>query len=254
MAGQPKRRARRAAQAAAAAASGDAPLALIPTPPPTQLAPPVSRTPVQAPPLQQRDSHGRITAQLGLPPWLTGKHRPTHCTPELLARLSEAILLEVSQGVPVGHVLKQVGVPQQTAWDWLAKGRAALARWDEQGEAGTYTEDEALYAQFTDLVDQARVKFEVDNVKGIAAAGRNDWRARSWLLTHSAYTRDRWKQTATVEAKVSGRMTVDVDAHIDTMVRETTDAQVPRLTAFLQMIAEPDGTYTSAEVLPPADG
>lgn len=72
-----------------------------------------------------------------------------------------------------------VGIRSDTLRDWLKRG----AR-----EEGT------IYADFSDLMDQAEAEAEARDVALIGKAGQEDWRALAWRLERRG--KERWRTSA----------------------------------------------------------
>jgi hypothetical protein len=67
----------------------------------------------------------------------------------------------------------------------LGEGNTILATCDHVGiSEATYYDWCEQKPQFLQAIQRARGKARIAHVKGITAAGKTDWRARAWLLSH----------------------------------------------------------------------
>ena len=135
--------------------------------------------------------------------------RPTVCTPELTERIEHALLA----GAPITVAVDQGPIAERTYHQWKARGDAALASIDTDGDPNPddVPETERPYAHFAQTVGRAINTWIVSRISRVAQAGEPrrvsktvsrqvllngevrtltttetweeyDWRADAWLL------------------------------------------------------------------------
>lgn len=97
--------------------------------------------------------------------------------------LAEAIAEQLRNGTPIKYACVNVGIAQETYFDWIAK---AVPRDND----GVPPEARERYVKFAQIVTQARSEKIRNCLANIAEAGRipnratgqRDWKATAWIL------------------------------------------------------------------------
>ena len=122
--------------------------------------------------------------------------RPSTCTPEVTAKLVEAI----ESGAYLPQCCESIGLSYQTCKEWQRRGRAG----DEP------------FATFSTAIKRALKAREIEYVKVVTAASKKgDAKAAQWMLTHR-YSK-RWADREKVEAEIQ---TTGEVRHIYTPVKK----------------------------------
>jgi len=94
-------------------------------------------------------------------------------------KLDSKIIIRICNGILTGATYKAActaaGISYDTFNEWR-KG-AELARKKERR-----TENDDLLIQFSDAVEKANAKLEINLMKGIKQKGEKDWKALAWIL------------------------------------------------------------------------
>lgn len=103
--------------------------------------------------------------------------RPTSLTPEVADRIIQA----VRAGSYISHAAEYAGIPRETIYRWLDRGRRELERLTEDPKAKP-DPDEAIFVEFRHRVTRAEAEAVVEAVAAWKTASRSDWRAaKEWL-------------------------------------------------------------------------
>ena len=97
--------------------------------------------------------------------WTLTKPAPPQCllTPAVAAGICET----VAAGNYIKTAVAAAGVPRKTYDNWVVKARE---------------QPDSVYAEFVDLLEQARAQAEAANVRIITTAAAKTWQAAAWLL------------------------------------------------------------------------
>jgi len=148
---------------------------------------------------------------------------------KLTAKLADAVVERVRQGVPVWTALKALGVNDATVSDWL--GIAEGGDW----RAGTPPSDDtrAFLTEFKARCDQALADFEQDLIGEIRQAGRvtgksgvPEWRANAWLANNHPALRRTYRQER-LQVVEGGSVAIQ-HQHIHSLVRELDDVTLKK--------------------------
>lgn len=90
--------------------------------------------------------------------------RPPKLDPVKVDRMLSAM----RTGIAMDTAARFAGIPRQTLFDWLARGRAARAT--------------PVYREFVEQVEEAIAQFEVLALARITKAGDEQWQADAWRL------------------------------------------------------------------------
>lgn len=141
--------------------------------------------------------------------------RPTKLTPELQARIVQAI----QAGNYMETAAAYAGISKNTLFDWLRRGAREKERLAGNARARILKE-EAPYVAFSDSVEKALAEAEVrDVVNVMKAADGGQWQASAWRLERKFP--DRWGHKAKLQQEISGpggqpvKVAVDLSALTD---------------------------------------
>jgi hypothetical protein len=110
------------------------------------------------------DERTKVTGEI-LTQWQLTKPIPpgSVMTPKVVA----AVLQSIANGNYIAQSCQAAGINPRT-----------LRLWREKGEA----DPDSVYAEFSDLLEQARAFAETENVAVIKQAAEKEWTAAAWLL------------------------------------------------------------------------
>ena len=120
--------------------------------------------------------------------------RPTKLTPELQAKIVEAI----AAGNYIETAAAYAGVNKTTLYDWMKRG----------GRTG-----KGIYHEFSNAVARALAQAEMRDVLIIGQAAKDNWQAAAWRLERKFP--DRWGRKDRISAQVehSGEVTTKHEQH-----------------------------------------
>ena len=121
--------------------------------------------------------------------------------PDTITRVCDAIRV----GVPMKYAAMQAGLGEQTLQDWLREHDTGT---DRNGKA-LKPHRAALVAALASSISEARGYFVTRNAANIVKQSKDDWRASSWMLSHSPDTKEEWSD--------AGRVRIEVERHLTVM-------------------------------------
>ena len=120
---------------------------------------------------------------------------------DVISKISDAIRV----GVPLKYAAMQAGISPTSAQDWL---READTGHDRNGVA-LKPHRAALVAALSSSIQEAKGYFVTRNAANIVKQSKDDWRASSWMLSHSPDTKEEWSD--------AGRVRIEVERHLTVM-------------------------------------
>jgi hypothetical protein len=103
------------------------------------------------------------------------------CTRELAQMLGQVLI----QGASVIDACAIVGISASSYYKWKQLGNEAISRAEglqAEGMGIDYTEDEAAYVMFVDVISRAIPLRKLQLLDRIRKAGEEQWQANAWLL------------------------------------------------------------------------
>lgn len=147
-------------------------------------------------------------------------------TPEVHAKIVGAL----RDGNYVDTAAAYAGISRPTLYRWLDKGDSAGAKLDNGEEL---TDNEKLYFDFRNDVEEARAIAMARNVHFITTAAQTTWQAAAWWLERS--NPHMWGRQ--VKAEVSGPNNGPINVHVSS----------DELEMLVKSILEQDGTPESSD-------
>lgn len=110
-------------------------------------------------------------------------------SPLIVDIIGRDIIIEaVGNGASFIAACVAAGVPRTQAYQWIREGERVLAEQDKAIEAGEDYDIPVHLVPFTEFVTglrDAKDRGTVEILKAVRAHVANDWRAGTWILTHS---------------------------------------------------------------------
>lgn len=103
--------------------------------------------------------------------------RPTSCTPEEEARITQ--LIRAGNYIETASIM--AGISKVSLYAWLKRGRAERTRLETNPRAHV-RQREAPFFDFLNAVEKAQAHAEVVDVAAISAGARVSWQAAAWRL------------------------------------------------------------------------
>ena len=138
-------------------------------------------------------------------PATTRKKSESRIKNEITPELIENIAASIRNGVPLKYAALNAGVSDHSAHRWMREHDSGT---DLKGKPIS-AHRAALVAQFCSSIQQAKGEFVANNAAAIQRHKDNDWRAASWMLSHSPDTKEEWSD--------AGRVRIEVERHLTVM-------------------------------------
>jgi hypothetical protein len=122
--------------------------------------------------------------------------RPTKCT----KKITQAVVRAIRRGHYQEVAFELAGIPRSTAYDWLARGEAAIAAGDERPS-------EQVFIQFSDSVKKATAQSEDERLKRITEEAQ--WQSHAWYLERKFP--ERWALSRRIDEAAEKRAAKVID-------------------------------------------
>lgn len=120
---------------------------------------------------------------------------------DVISHIADAVRV----GVPVKYAAMQAGISESTIGDWLREADRGV---DRNGKP-LPEKRASLVSALANSIEEARGYFVTRNAANIVKHSKDDWRASSWMLSHSPDTKEEWSD--------SGRVRIEVERHLTVM-------------------------------------
>ena len=137
-------------------------------------------------------------------PYVRGDNNNRGAKTVLCNRVIDDIYAALATGVPITYASAHAGCSYES-----------IKRWCQEGETGVNIrgrklaeEDLVLRENLSRAIRDGKAAFVVNNVKNINDAGKDDWKASAWSLSHAPETREQFSEAGRVRVEVEKRLQV----------------------------------------------
>ena len=126
----------------------------------------------------------------------------TYLTDELIDTLKEVL----STGVPITYAVTAVKCSYSVVQTWCKEGESGFTA------AGVELKPEAraMRQRLKTSIEEGKAAFVINNVRNINEAGKDDWKASAWSLSHAPETREQFSDAGRIRVEVEKRLQVAI--------------------------------------------